>query len=117
MKTSFLICFVFVSSLLVRPVMAAVYYWDPEGSATPNASNLAGTWDTSSPDWSTSSAQSGSPVAFSSGVAACFSAGGTTVTTPFTVNVNSAINIAGIFNGSLSPPGFFVTLSGSGSLN
>jgi len=96
--------------------MAAVYYWDPEGTTTPTASNLAGTWDTTSAEWSTSSSQS-SPVAFSSGVAVDFSAGSTTVTTPFTVNVNSAISIAGIFNGGLAPPGCFVTLSGSGSLN
>ncbi|MGH7941018.1 MAG: autotransporter-associated beta strand repeat-containing protein [Limisphaerales bacterium] len=116
MKISFLISLALVTSFLTLPVMATVYYWDPEGTATPSAANLAGAWNTNS-GWSTSSAQSASPVAFSSGVAACFCAGSTAVTTPFAVNVNSAISIAGIFNGSLNPPGFFVTLSGSGSLN
>ena len=96
--------------------MATVYYWDPEGTATPTAANLAATWNTTN-EWSTSSSQTATPVAFSSGVAVDFCAGSTAVTTPFTVTVNSAVSIAGIFNGGLTPPGSFVTLSGSGSLN
>ena len=94
---------------------STVYYWDPEGTATPTAANLAGTWDTTSAQWSTANTQTATPIAWGS-VAACFCAGSTTVTTPFTVNVDSAITIAGIFNGALTPPGVFVTISGAGSL-
>ena len=100
---------------LAHNAKAAVYYWNPEGTAVETAANLAGTWDGSAL-WSTTSAQTATPVAWSSGVAACFSAGATTVTTPFTVTLNSAMTIAGIFNGALTPPGFFVTISGTGSL-
>jgi len=96
---------------------AAVYYWDPQGSATPTAGNLTGTWDTSTPQWSTTKSLTASPVVWSSGVAACFSAGTTPVSTPFVVTVDSTITIGGIFNGALTPPGCPVTLKGAGSLD
>jgi autotransporter-associated beta strand protein len=115
MKSLLLPSFYLLLSVLAYDARATVYYWDPEGSAAANAANLTGTWSTTA-QWSTSSSQTAGTVAWVSGYAANFSAGGTTVTTPFTVTVNSAITIGGIFNGTLSPPGCFVTLSGTGSL-
>ena len=103
-------------ALLTLPAKGTVIYWDPEGTATPTAAGYAGTWDTVSAQWSTTSAQTATPGTWVSGDAACFCAGSTTITTPFTVNVDSAITIAGIFNGSLTPPGVFITISGAGSL-
>jgi autotransporter-associated beta strand protein len=106
-----------VSAVLANNTEATVYFWDPEGATAPSGGNLAGTWDTASSKWSTSSAQTASPVAWVSGYAADFSAGSATVTTPFIVTVNSAVSIAGIFNGSIGTPGSFVNINGPGSLN
>lgn len=104
----------FAFILLSISARAAVYYWDPTGAtgtATP-----AGTWDTTSAQWSTSSALSASTVAWQDGVAACFCAG-TGATGTFTVELDTTVNCGGIFNGALTPPGCFVTISGSGALN
>lgn len=117
MKKAHLIRFSLISSFLAINAGASVLYWDPEGTATPTQANLTGTWNTSSAQWSTAYTQTASQTTWNSADAACFSAGTTQVTSPITVTVNSAISIAGIFNGSLNPPGNFVTISGSGSLN
>src|SRR5665213_2460967 len=116
MKKSLLAWLYLFLAVLANDAKAAVYYWDPEAGATATAASLAGTWDTSA-EWSTSSSQTASPTPWVSGYAACFSAGGATVTAPFAVAVNSSISIAGIFNGILATPGAFVTINGSGSLN
>ena len=104
------------SALLTMHARGAVYYWDPEATSIPNGANLAGSWNTNA-EWSTSSSQTASPTNWVSGNVADFSAGTTTVTTPFTASVNSAITIAGIYNGANSLSAEFVTLSGTGSLN
>lgn len=101
-------------ALLTGRAEAVVYYWDPTGTtatATPT-----GTWDTTSAFWSTSSALSAAPVTWQDNVAACFCAG-TAATGTFTVQLDTTINCAGIFNGALTPPGCFVTIAGSGALN
>ncbi|HZV36179.1 MAG TPA: autotransporter-associated beta strand repeat-containing protein [Verrucomicrobiae bacterium] len=92
---------------------ATVYYWDPEG--TTSQTTAPGTWDNSTAEWSTANTLTATPVAWPGNVAACFCAG--SVNGTFTVTVNTSItNCAGIFNGSLTPPGCFLTLSGSGSI-
>ncbi len=96
---------------------ATVYYWDPEGTAAESAASFTGTWDGTTLQWATTSAQTASQVAWVSGDAADFCAGGTTVSTAFTVTLNSTLTIGGIFNGSLSTPGSLVTISGTGSLS
>ncbi len=100
--------------LLNVTARATVYYWDPTGasaSATP-----AGTWDTTTAEWATTSALTASPFAWQDNVAACFCAGSSGTGT-FTVQLDTTINCAGIFNGSLTPPGCFVTIAGAGALN
>ena len=106
-----------ILACLAHNAMATVFYWDPEGASTATAANLAGTWDTTSSQWSTTSAQTASPTTWVSTDAACFCAGSTAVSGGFTVNVNSTISCAGIFNGSLNPPGYNVTLGGTGTIN
>jgi autotransporter-associated beta strand protein len=93
---------------------AAVLYFDPAG-ATQVTTGGTYTWDTTSLEWSTSSTLSGSPVAWNSTDAACFVAGAG-FTGNITVDVNSAINVAGIFDGNLGPSGCNLTLAGTGSL-
>ena len=95
--------------------MATVNWWDPEGTATETAADLTSNWNNNV--WSTTSAQTATPGAFSSGVAVCFCAGSTSVTTPITVTNNSAVSIAGIFNGGLGNPDCNVVISGTGSLS
>ncbi len=116
MKKSLLPMLCLFSAFLADHAKATVYYWDPEGTTTPTVGNLAGTWDGTTAQWSTTSAQTASLVAWVSGDAACFCAGSASITTPFTVALNSTVTIGGIFNGSLTPPGYFVTISGTGSL-
>jgi autotransporter-associated beta strand protein len=102
-------------TFIATPGMATYWCWDPEGTTV--QSTAPGTWDTTSAQWSTSTALTGSPVAWGSGgIAALFCAG--SVTGTFTVTVNTNIpNCGGIFNGTLAPPGCFVTLSGTGSIS
>jgi autotransporter-associated beta strand protein len=92
---------------------ATTLYFDPNGASPVTAGTY--TWDTTSLEWATSSALSGSLVAWNSADAACFVAG--SFTGNITVDVNSAINVAGLFDGNLTPPGCNLTLGGTGSLN
>jgi len=99
---------------LTQPARAVVLYWDPTGTtatATPT-----GAWDSTSANWSPANTLTASPVAWTPGVAACFCAG-TSATGTFTVTLDETISCAGIFNGGLTPPGSFVTISGAGSLD
>jgi autotransporter-associated beta strand protein len=98
--------------LLVNNAGAAVFYWDNNGLSVPSS----GTWDTTTAEWSSTSALSGSLVVWNTANAACFTAG-TVSPGAITITVNTAIGFAGIFNGSLVPPPCDVTISGSGSLN
>jgi autotransporter-associated beta strand protein len=93
---------------------ASVLYFDPEG-ATQVTTGGTYTWDTTSLEWSTTSSLSGTLVAWNSTDAACFVAGAG-FTGNITVDVNSAINDAGIFDGNLGPSGCNLTLAGTGSL-
>jgi autotransporter-associated beta strand protein len=90
---------------------AAVTYWDPTGataSATPD-----GNWEDLA--WSTGNYLTNGPVGWVPGTAAGFSAG-TSATGAFTVNLNSAQNVAGIFNGLTASIGT-VTITGTGSMS
>lgn len=106
-------------SLLANNAKAAVIYWDPEGTSTATTANLAGTWNTTSSQWSTTNIQVASPTTWVSTDAACFCAGSTTVSGGFTVTLTSTISCAGLFNGPLNPPGYNVTLAngGGGAIN
>src|ERR1017187_484391 len=108
--TSAGLCLLF--SLLVNHTGATVIYWDNNGASTPTG----GTWNTTSSFWATSSVLVASPGKWVTSDAACFTAGATSPGA-ITITVNSAINCAGIFNGSLTPPGCTLTISGTGSLN
>ena len=101
-------------SLTANRASAGFYYWDPEGTATATAANLAGTWNTSASVWSTSTtgAQLATLSTFNSANAAVFCAGSTTVAGGFTVTVSGTVTCAGLFNGPENPPGYNVTLSG-----
>jgi len=102
-----------LSALVAQRAAGAVLYFDPNGPSPVTAGTY--TWDTVTAEWSTSSALTGSLVAWNSADAANFCAG--SFTGNITVDVNSAINVAGIFDGNLTPPGCNVTIAGSGSLN
>jgi trimeric autotransporter adhesin len=92
---------------------AVVYYWDPNGLGGPTS----GTWDTTTPQWSTNSALTATPVVWDPTAAAGFPAG-TAGTGALTITVNSPINFAGMFNGLTSTIGVTnLVLNGSGSLN
>src|ERR1035441_9141678 len=104
------VCLLF--SLLANHAGAAVIYWDNNGTGTPSS----GTWNTTTAQWATSSVLTASTVVWNTADAACFTAGATSPGA-ITITVNSAINCAGIFNGSLNPPGCTLTISGAGSLN
>src|SRR5438132_7814295 len=101
-----------VLGLLANNAGAAVFYWDNNGLSAPSS----GTWDTTTAEWSSTSALTASPVVWSTANAACFTAG-TVSPGAITITVNSTIGFAGIFNGSLTPPPCDVTISGSGSLS
>src|ERR1039457_6745 len=99
-------------SLVTNPAGATVLYWDNNGTGTPSS----GTWNTTTPQWAATSTLTASTVVWNTADAACFTAG-TTSPGVVTITVNSVINCAGIFNGSLNPPGCTLTISGTGSLN
>src|ERR1017187_7245520 len=99
-------------TLLANHAWATVIYWDNNGASTPSS----GTWNTTSSQWATSSTLTASPDVWNTADAACFTAGSTSPGA-VTITLNSALNCAGIFNGSLSPPGCTLTISGTGSLN
>src|ERR1017187_5837737 len=82
-------------TLLVNHAEATVIYWDNNGASTPSS----GTWNTTSSFWATSSVLVASPGKWVTSDAACFTAGATSPGA-ITITVNSAINCAGIFNGS-----------------
>jgi autotransporter-associated beta strand protein len=100
--------------LLAYNAGAAVQYWDPNGTVSIGGN---GTWDTTSLQWSATSTQNATLSAWTSGNAADFCAGptGSTAQGTFTVAVNSAITMGGIFNGALNPGPCDVTINGTGS--
>ena len=102
-----------VLALLAHHAGATVLYWDNNEPNTP----IGGTWDTISLDWSASSV-GGSPGVWNTADAAGFCAGSTSAGT-ITITVNSAIALAGFFNGGSGQPACNLTLSttGGGSLS
>lgn len=100
-------------SLLLSQASAIIYYWDPNGLSAPTS----GTWDTSTPQWSTTSALTASPVVWDPTAAAGFPAG-TAGISALTITVNSPIGFAGTFNGLTATIGVTnLVLSGTGSLS
>ena len=65
-----------LESLEARQLLSATLYWDPNSSSGLGG---AGTWDTSSADWSTSPSGGGVMLAWSNGNAAVFAGTGVTV--------------------------------------
>src|SRR4051812_38236722 len=107
--------------LLAAGVLAAVgqhcsggtVFWDNNGLSAPSS----GTWDTTTPQWATTSALTAAPVVWDPTAAAVFPAG-TAPLTALTISVNSPINFAGIFDGLTSSVGVTnLILGGSSSLN
>ncbi|PWU17901.1 MAG: hypothetical protein C5B50_10260 [Verrucomicrobia bacterium] len=93
---------------------AAVTYWDPQGTAAgnPYTGNMSGTWENSS--WSASSAGTASPVPWVEGNAAVFGVHTGNGTPAYTITMNANHNIAGAFDGSLTPNACDVTINGTG---
>jgi autotransporter-associated beta strand protein len=101
-------------ALIATNARATIYYWDNNGLSAPTS----GTWDTTTPQWATTSTPTDTPVAWPTpGVAAGFPVG-TAPLSSLNIAVNSAIDIAGIFNGLASTVGVTnLVISGAGSLN
>jgi hypothetical protein len=106
------LCLVFC--LLAHPAGATVLYWDNNEPNTPNG----GTWDTTHSYWATTSTQPATTGVWNTADAAGFCAGATSAGT-ITITVNSAIALAGFFNGGSGQPACYLTLSttGGGSLS
>lgn len=96
---------------------AAVLYWDNNGLSTPTS----GTWDLTTPQWATDLSPTASPVVWDPTTAAVFAVTNTGIgyLSNLTINVNSAIGIAGIYNNGLngSSPVTNLIFTGTGSLD
>lgn len=103
-----------VSLPFANPTRAAVTYWDPQGTtgANPFIGSMSGTWETNK--WSTSSSGSATPVAWIEATAPDFAVHSGIGTPAYTVTMNSDHNIAGAFDGSLTPNSSDVTIQGTG---
>jgi autotransporter-associated beta strand protein len=107
-----------MAALLTSNAAAQTYlYWDNNGTATPGS----GTWNLTTPSWSTDANPTASPVVWDGISAAVFAVtnAGVGNWSTFTVTVDSAINIGGLYNNGLngSAPVTNVVFTGSGSLN
>src|ERR1041385_1319488 len=106
--------------VVANQVNAAIQWWDPNGTTSVGGN---GTWDTTTAQWTpagtTTQVAAGSLTVWNSANAAGFCAGPASGVNQgtFTITVNSAITIAGIFNGTQSPGPCTLTISRSGSLN
>jgi autotransporter-associated beta strand protein len=114
MKKLLLLCSCLCLYLFANNTQAAVTYWDPQGTtgANPNLTDLSGIWETAS--WSTSGTGQATPVAWIESTAACFAVHSGTGTPLFTVTANANHNLAGIFNGPLTPDPCLVVVNGTG---
>jgi autotransporter-associated beta strand protein len=113
-------------SILAHNADAAIQWWDPNGTTSVGGN---GTWDTTTPLWAPTTttpagaqAPSANLVVWNPANAAGFCAGPAASTQQgvFTINVESAITFAGLFNGSQNPGPCDVTITsttGNGSLN
>lgn len=109
------ICF---SSALALNAETAFYYWDPNG--TPSD----GTWDLTSEQWATDAGPTTTRVVWDPTAAAVFSVtntpgGVSTNYGNFTINLDSAIGIGGLYNDGIngSTPATNLIFSGTGSLD
>jgi autotransporter-associated beta strand protein len=100
--------------LLAGQAWAALDYWDPQGTtgSNPYTGNMSGTWENNL--WSTSSSGSATPTAWVEASAAVFGVHTGFGTPPFTVTMNADHNIAGVFDGPLTPNSADVTITGTG---
>ena len=104
-------------ALLANPAGATLLYWDNNGTSQASS----GTWDLTTPNWSTASTLTVSTVVWNTADAPCFSAG-TAGAASLTVTMNTAnLAFAGVFNGltatSSGCTNLIITGSGSLSLN
>jgi len=120
-NSKFIRKFILLSSCLLLPLLArnaaaqATVYWDNNGSGTPGS----GTWDTASPNWSTTSALTASPTTFTTGSIPVFCAG-TSAAGSITVAVETAISANGVYNNGIGGTPCALTLTsqtGNGSLS
>ena len=100
--------------LMPNAAKAAVDYWDPQGTtgANPYTGSMTGTWENSL--WSTSSGGSASPTAWVETDAAVFGVHTGAGTPAFTVTMDENHEIAGVFDGPLTPDPCTVTINGTG---
>ncbi len=109
-KFTLLASFLVLFSLIHSASAATILYWDPTGTT-----NIGGNaiWNTTA-EWSATSTQSASLVAFANADIACFSAGPTSSGSQgsLTVTINRTNTCAGIDNGTDGPGSCFLTLSG-----
>jgi autotransporter-associated beta strand protein len=109
-----------LASTLAYDASAAFYYWDPNGLDTP----AGGTWDLTTAQWSTDAGPTATPVLWDPTAAAVFSVtnspgSASTNYGNFTINLDSAIGIGGLYNDGIngSTPATNLIFSGTGSLN
>ena len=102
------------SFLLANFAHAAVDYWDPQGTtgSNPYTGDMTGTWENSL--WSTSNTGVASPTGWVEADAAGFGVNTGIGTPAYTVTMNANHEIAGVFDGSLTPNSSQVTINGTG---
>ncbi|MDB6058650.1 MAG: yapH, partial [Verrucomicrobiales bacterium] len=105
-----------VLALCSSNVHAALTYWDPLAGAGTTASDYTGVWENST--WASSTATLTTQIAWPEvGNAAAFTAGASAATPAFTVTMNSAHTVAGVFNGAVTGAGACnLTIAGPGSI-
>lgn len=101
--------------LLPDASKATVLYFDPSGATAPTTGSTY-TWTTTSDQWAASDADTASTVEWNTADAACFFADAS-YTGANTVDVNSTISLAGLYDGALAPDGTTLTLAGTGALS
>ncbi|EEF62267.1 autotransporter-associated beta strand repeat protein [Pedosphaera parvula Ellin514] len=114
MKKLLLLCSCLCLLIFASNARAVVTYWDPIGTtgANPYLGDLSGSWEAAS--WSTSGTGQATPVAWVDNSAACFAVHSGTGTPLFTVTANANHNIAGFFDGPLTPNPCPVLVTGTG---
>lgn len=106
-----------VTVLFTATLPAAVKYWDLNGDAVgAGGASPAGTWDTSTSNWTLDPTGSSATTAFTAGDAAVFSAG-TDATGTYTVTVSGTPNPVAITNknGKVNIAGSQINMVGAGA--
>lgn len=100
--------------LIATNARATIYYWDNNGLSAPTS----GTWDTTTAQWATSNTPTDTPVPWPNPAVAAGFPVGTSPLSSLNIEVDSSIDIAGIFNGLSSSVGVTnLVINGTGSLN